>query len=232
MKAAIMQPYFFPYIGYFQLIKAVDSFILCDNLQFTKKSWMTRNRFLLNGKDSFFMIPVRADDQTKQIRQRELAADYNPQKLLRSLQAAYKKAPFFKDTVPLIEKALTFPGRNLFEFLYNSILETCRHLLINTPFSKSSEYPVNEYLHKEERVIAICKSSEADTYINPIGGTSLYSKERFLKEGLTLQFLQSDPIHYRQFENAFVPQLSILDVLMFNSKETITDYLNHHYSLV
>lgn len=232
MKAAIMQPYFFPYVGYFQLIASVDSFIVCDDLQFTKKSWMTRNRFLQNGREALFMIPIRGNTQTKHIREREIASDYDPNKLLRSIQSAYHKAPFYNETFPLLKKTFTFPERNLFIFLSHSILETCKHLKIKTPFFKSSEYAIKEDLHKEERVIALCKSSGADTYINPIGGVSLYSKETFSKEGITLHFLQSHPLEYQQLGNQFIPWLSIIDVLMFNPKETITNYLSHHYSLV
>ena len=114
MKLAIMQPYFLPYIGYFQLIAAVDTFIIYDNVKYTKKGWINRNRLLLNGRDAMFSLPLKKDSDYFDIDKRELANEFNPNKLLNQIIGAYRHAPQFKETLPLIEKIIQIPEKNLF----------------------------------------------------------------------------------------------------------------------
>src|SRR5258705_11030314 len=100
MRLAVMQPYFFPYIGYFQLIAAVDLFIVYDNIKYTKKGWINRNRMLRNGKDVMFSVPLKNDSDYLDVCERELAADFNRDKLFNQLKGAYRGAPNFSQTFP------------------------------------------------------------------------------------------------------------------------------------
>jgi hypothetical protein len=231
MKTAIMQPYIFPYIGYFQLIQSVERFVICDNYQYTRKGWINRNQFLQNGKAVFFTIPLKDDAQHKDIRERQIASDFQNSRFLNQIKAAYQKSPFFPHTFPLLKRILQFPDDNLFNFLANSIAETCNHLRIGTKLAKTSDLPVDRSLKKQERVLAMCSALDTTVYINSVGGRELYSKDDFKQQGITLQFLESKPFIYRQFESPFVPQLSIIDVLMFNSPEVIQKSLTSNYEL-
>lgn len=232
MRVAIMQPYFLPYAGYFQLITATDRFVLCDDFQYTRHGWMTRNRFLRDEKDVLFSLPIKSDSQNTQIREREIAEDFTGSKLLNQLHNAYRKARFFSQTMPLLEHILQFKNRNLSTFLENSINQVCRHLQIKTPHGKTSELAINPTLKKADRVIALCLSMGAKEYVNSIGGQALYSKERFERHNIKLSFLDSKPFVYRQFGSSFVGSLSILDAMMFNSTHSIRSYLETDYELV
>lgn len=218
-----MQPYFLPYIGYFQLAQLVDKFVIYDNIQFTKKGWINRNRILVNGQDQFITLPLKNDSDFLDINKRLLADTFDTDKLklLRRIKESYRKAPYFEDAYPVIEGIFSFPSRGLFDFLFNSVFQICQYLGINTEFVVSSGIQVDHSLKSEERVLAIAKQMNAKCYINPIGGQELYSKRNFADQGIELNFIQSEPIVYKQFNNEFVPWLSILDLMMFNSKDEI-----------
>jgi len=222
MKLAIMQPYLFPYIGYFQLINAVDKFVVYDNIQFSKKGWINRNRILVNGKDEFFTVPIKKDSDFLNIDQRKLADTYQVEKnkLLRRIDASYKKAPYFEQVFPLLKKVFDNNEENLFTFIYRSILTVCTYLEIKTEIIISSTLQIDEGLRSQDKVLAICKATNASMYINPAGGMELYSREIFEQRNVELKFLTPEPVTYKQFDNEFVPWLSIIDVMMFNSKET------------
>ena len=222
MKAGIMQPYFFPYIGYFQLINSVDLFIVYDNIKYTKKSWVNRNRVLQNGKDAMFSLPLKGASDALDVRDRELAADFNRDKLLNQISGAYRRAPYFAQTFPLIEQVVRHEELNLFKFLHHSIVRTCDHLGITTEIRVSSDIAIDHDLKNQDKVLALCQTVGADTYINAIGGLELYSKEEFKARGIELEFIKSRPFEYRQFDNEFVPWLSIIDVMMFNPVHAIT----------
>jgi hypothetical protein len=231
MKAAIMQPYLLPYIGYFQLIAAADVFVVYDNIKYTKKGWINRNRYLLNGADATFSVPLRKDSDLLDVRQRAMAADFNRAKLLGQLREAYRKAPYFAATFPLVEEVLAGDGANLFDFLHRSIVLVCGHLGIATRIVVSSTLDIDHSLQAADKVLALCRAAGADAYINPIGGVELYSKDDFAAEGIELSFLKSRPIEYLQFGAAFVPWLSIVDVMMFNDPDRIRHLLSE-YDLV
>jgi hypothetical protein len=231
MRLAIMQPYFMPYIGYWQLLAAVDRFVLYDNIQYTKKGWINRNRFLLNGRDALFSIPLKKDAEYLDVVQRRVADDFNRDKLLNQFEAAYRKAPFFNDVFPLVSSIVMAEQRNLFEYIHHAIRLTASFLGIVTPIVISSSLTIDHSLRSEDKVIAICKAAGADTYINTIGGLELYSKPRFEVDGIALQFIKTRPISYRQFAETFVSNLSIIDVMMFNSKDAIQAMLGE-YDLV
>ena len=226
LKVALMQPYFVPYIGYFHLIKAVDLFIVYDNIKYTKKGWSNRNRILRDGTAAMFTLPMKADSDSLDIRQRALAADFTGEKLLRQLTGTYRRAPYFDDAMALMHRLLDYEDRNLFGFLHHSIVETCRYLGLNTEIRTSSELVVDCSLAGQDRVLALCQAVGATTYVNPIGGTELYSAADFRAQGIDLKFVKSRPCEYHQFGDVFVPWLSIVDVIMFNPKATIAAMLD------
>jgi hypothetical protein len=232
MKLGIMQPYFLPYIGYFQLIAAVDRFVLYDNIKYTKKGWINRNRFLLNGRDETFTVPLQAGSDFLDVRDRRVAADFDRRRLLARIGQAYRKAPFFEPAFAVFEKAVSNPEANLFAFIHRSILDACGYLGIATPIVPSSEIPVDHGLHGQDRVLAICRQQGARVYVNAIGGQELYSPAAFEAQGIELRFLKSRPVEYEQFGAPFVPWLSILDVMMFNSPQTIRGWLEDGFDLV
>lgn len=227
-----MQPYFMPYIGYFQLIAAVDAFIVYDNIKYTKKGWINRNRMLQNGADVMFSLPLKKDSDSLDVVQRELAADFNRDKLLNQFRGAYRKAPYFEQTFPLVERIVRYEDANLFRFLHHSIVRACEHLDINTEIRISSEIPIDHDLAGQDKVLALCEAVGAATYVNAIGGMELYSKDVFRERGIELKFIKSNPFDYPQLGNEFVPWLSIIDVMMFNSRTAVRDYVANNYELI
>lgn len=228
MKVAIMQPYFMPYIGYFQLINAVDTFVIYDNIQYTKKGWINRNRILENGKDTFITLPLSKDSDYLDVVARKLASDFNQSKmkLVNKISACYKKAPQFNNIFPIITDCLNHQEENLFEFILYSLKAVNTYLNIDTKIVISSTIHINHQLKNSDKVIALCKALDATEYINPSGGKELYDVVDFKENGIDLKFIQSEPIQYPQFSNEFVPWLSIIDVLMFNDKIEIRKMLN------
>jgi hypothetical protein len=229
MKVGIMQPYFLPYIGYFQLISAVDLFIVYDNIKYTKKGWINRNRLLLNGSDFTFSLPLKKDSDYLNVVDRELSADFNRQKFLNQIKGAYVKAPQFSMVWPLLEKIVAYEDRNLFRYIYNSILEICNFLEINTKIRLSSEVLIDHDLRNQDKVIALCRAVGATTYLNASGGIDLYSKQSFEDAGMHLNFIKSLPFEYPQLGCDFVPWLSIIDILMFNAVAEAKNHLLKNY---
>ncbi len=227
MRIAIMQPYFLPYIGYFQLVNAVDKFVIYDNIQFVKKGWINRNRILVNGKDEVITVPLKKDSDYLNIDQRQLADtfDEDKEKLLRRIKESYRKAPHFKTVYPILENLFNCNSKNLFSFIFESIQSVCEYIDINTEFVISSNVDVDHSLKSEQKVLSIANKMNAQTYINAIGGLELYSPTNFIRLNIDLKFIQSDTLYYRQFDNEFVPWLSIVDVMMFNSKQEIKKML-------
>ena len=228
-----MQPYFFPYIGYFQLIKSVDEFVIYDNIQYTKKGWINRNRILVNGTDYLISLPLKKDSDYLNVVDRQLAESWEKDrtKLLTLITNYYKKAPYFKDAYEVIEKCLSNNETNLFRFIYDSLCIINKYLNITTPMILSSEVDIDHSKRSQDKVLSICKELDANIYINAIGGIELYDKTVFKNNSIELQFIKSNPIQYKQFNNEFVPWLSIIDVIMFNSKDTINNYLNSYILL-
>lgn len=225
----IMQAYFMPYIGYFQLMEAVDEFIIYDNIQYTKKGWINRNRILVNGTDQYITLPLKKDSDFLDIRDRVLAESYEPRKLLRQIETAYRKAPYFPETYALLEKVISCPDRNLFRYIYHSMVNVCEYLGIRTPIVVSSQLNCDHTLKSQEKVIAICKERQCGRYINAAGGMQLYCARAFAGENIELYFIQTEKIVYPQFRNEFLPSLSVIDVMMFNSKEEIRAMLKKYH---
>ena len=232
MKLAIMQPYFLPYIGYFQLIGAVDTFVVYDNIKYTKKGWVNRNRMLRNGEDVTFSLPLAKDSDSLDIVERELAADFDREKLLNQLKGAYAKAPHFDATFPVLARIVRNDERNLFRYIHQSIEELCDHLGLTTEIRISSAIDIDHDLKSQEKVLALCKALGADSYINAIGGLELYRCEDFGLQGVELQFIRAKPFEYPQFASPIVPWLSIIDVLMFNPLDVVQDRIAHGYEMI
>jgi hypothetical protein len=232
MKLGIMQPYFFPYIGYFQLISAVDLFIIYDNIKYTKKGWINRNRLLVDGTDAVFSLALKRGSDFLNVCDRELAEDFDPTKLLNKVAGAYRQAPYFEQTFSLIEHVLLHPDRNLFRFLRFSLIATCEHLGIKTKIGTSSDVAVDHNLKSQDKVLAMCEATGAHGYVNLMGGVDLYSRDEFLARGIVLRFIRSAPLVYKQFDNEFVPSLSIIDVMMFNSLAAIHERIENDVELI
>ena len=225
-KIGIMQPYFLPYMGYWQLINLVDEFVVYDNIEYTKKGWINRNRFLQNGKDVLFSLQLKADSDQLPVFSRELSPSFERDKLIRQLREAYRKAPGYNENFPLIEEIINYPENNLAAYIENSIRKICDYLGIQTQLTISSGIKIDhENLKAKGKVIGICKALDATDYINPIGGLDLYDKGEFAEQGIDLTFLKSRALHYKQFGYDFIPHMSILDVLMFNSREDTIKFL-------
>ena len=230
MKIAIMQPYFCAYIGYYQLINSVDKFIICDNMQYTKKGWFNRNRILDNGTERIFTLPLKKDKSYINVNLRYLADNSIREKIriLKQIQSLYKKAPFFEQNYPLVRRLFIQENNNLFDFIHFSVTELCSNLDIKTEIILCSSLDIDHELKSQNRIIEMCKFLKTDTYINSIGGKELYEKESFIKEGIDLKFIKSKKIEYTQFDHEFVPWLSIIDILMFNDIEKVKSYLNEY----
>jgi len=230
MTAAVMQPYFFPYIGYFQMINAVDVFVFYDDVNYIKKGWINRNRILVNGNDKLFSIPLKDASQNKMINEVETILESpDVSKILETIKQNYKKAPFFQEVFPVIERVFRLQNSTIGDLAILSIKAVNEYLGISTILKRSSvDFADTKGLERAERLIAICKQTGAEKYINAIGGQELYTKEYFSSQGIDLKFIKSEPIAYKQFDNEFVSWLSIIDVLMFNSVDEVQVILNKY----
>jgi len=232
VRLAIMQPYFLPYIGYWQLMAAVDTFVVYDNIKYTNKGWINRNRMLLNGTDTMFSLPLKKGSDTLDVVEREIADDFAPDKLLAQFAGAYRRAPHFEPTFELLRSVLMHGERNLFAFIHHSLTKVCGHLGIGTPIQVSSSLPFDNALKAQDKVLAICEAAGASTYINPIGGTELYARDAFAQRGIELRFLSSRAVEYSQFGAPFLPWMSIVDVMMFNPVRAVTEAIQNQFDLL
>jgi hypothetical protein len=254
MRLAIMQPYFFPYLGYFQLLAAADKFILHDNLNYIKEGWMHRNRLRPKGQGAIYCsVPVVGASSFVKIR--EVQIDYRrpwPGKFLNLVGFIYRKAPYFAETYPVIVEAVTRPATHLTEVNRHTISALAAHLAIGTAItSDTAPYQPFEDAVREEhsellarlraqtqvtdiktlRALYICDYERADTLLNAIGGQRLYCREHFTQNHVTLQFVQPTLTPYRQFSRPFIAGLSIIDVLMHCGREETRRRL-YEYTLV
>lgn len=229
MKIAVMQPYFFPYIGYFQLINSVDKFIFYDDVHFIKQGWVNRNRILMDGKPHLFSIPVKNISSFCLIS--GTAISYDPDwtgKFLKSIQLCYGKSPFFKNVYSIVESIVRKKHHFVSEIAIQSVLTVMDYLGMTKIIELSSEVYDNKHLNGQERILDICGKEKPDTYVNPSGGTELYSSSAFAEKNIKLQFIKSRVISYPQFKNEFVSSLSMIDVLMFNSPKEVLNMLDEY----
>lgn len=226
MKTAIMQPYFFPYLGYFQLINAVDTFVFLDDVNFIKKGYINRNSILLNNKAHLLTLPVSKISQNKRINEHTISN--NIEALLKTIEHAYRKAPFYKEVAPLLIKMFTFDETNLSRYLGYQLTSICEYLDIKCRFLYASELNVETTIKGQERILSLCKMLQTTRYINANGGKHLYNEQAFEQVGIKLNFIQPSLQTYQQYDNDFVNFLSIIDVMMFNSKEQISTLLTQY----
>lgn len=228
MKLGIMQPYFFPYLGYWQLINAVDTYVVYDDVAYIKGGWINRNNILVNEKANLITLSLENSSSFKNINEINIIKNgKNAEKIVKTIQMAYKKAPFFNQVMPILEKLL-LKNDKIADLNYNSILEINKYLKINTNIILSSSLSKDNSLKAQDKVIHINKLLASNTYINAIGGQELYDREEFKREGIELKFLKMNDIKYTQFKNEFVSNLSIIDALMFNSKLDVITMLNDY----
>ena len=253
MKLAIMQPYFFPYIGYFQLIDSVDEFIVYDKVNFINFFYVSRNCILINKKPYLINVPLSAKSSFKKICDIKIKDDDEwRKKFLLDIYMSYKKAKYFRDVYAIAEMVINAPHEKLSELNYLGIKLVCDYIGITTKISLSNhiydeleEKLENKYFNessfpnlkfknweqKSVRIVEICKFKKAGVYINTIGGINLYSKEEFAKNDIELKFIKTKEVLYQQFGNEFFPNMSIIDVLMHNGKENTLELIKK-YSLV
>lgn len=216
MKLAIMQPYLFPYLGYFQLIRAADGFVVYDDVNYIKGGWINRNFILAQGGKQLITLPLQGASPNKLINQVEVDGRQN--KLLQSIRHSYGKAPYFSAVYPVLEDVLSQKERNLAHFLDYGLRQVCAYLGLRPQWHVSSRLKKDNGLRGQDKVLAICEELGASHYINVPGGKALYDRDSFAKRGMQLSFIQPRTVSYRQFGKDFIPSLSIIDVMMFNDK--------------
>lgn len=231
MKIGIMQPYFLPYIGYFQLIQAVDQFVIYDDVQFIKSGFINRNRYLMNGEATYFGLSVKDASFTQVINERYFTEQVEREwkKLIKAMQLTYSRAPYFKEGMTLLEN-IGVPNvkEPISLYITHSIATVCTYLGIATPFITSSSIKRTVVAKNEARVIDTVKRLGGDAYMNAYGGYELYDTDHFAKEHIALSFLKPNLLPYKQFNHPFVSHLSIIDVIMFNSQEAIKHMLEDY----
>ena len=212
---AIMQPYFFPYIGYWQLINAVDRFVIYDDVNYIVRGWVNRNRILINGCPTYISVPLQQASQNKKICEIDLQPSLNWRaKLVKMIEITYRKMPHFDEVFPTIEELILYETDNLSDYLANQLQTLSTFMGINTEFVVSSRCYRNNKFIGQERILDICKREKATAYINPKRGLTLYNYEAFQSAGIDLRLISMRSLNYRQRTTGFIPYLSIIDALM------------------
>lgn len=230
MKLGIMQPYFFPYIGYWQLMNAVDQYVVYDDVNYKKGSWVNRNRVLMPNKPegwAYINLNLSHSSPYKKFNEISVLRDIQyREKFFGIIKNSYRMAPYFDQVFSLLHRIMTQDEDNLARFLKYSFDVINSYLGIKTKLIFSSDIVKDNELKKADKVIEICKILGANQYYSAMGGWDLYSKEEFAEHGIEFIFLKAnDTIRYPQFDNEFVPSLSIIDVMMFNDVSTIQQML-------
>jgi hypothetical protein len=222
VKLAIMQPYLFPYVGYFQLVAAVDKFVFYDDANYIKNGWINRNRLLLGNTVRYITVPLSGASPSRRINEVEvLPRERWLRKLLEAIRHGYAKAPHYTRISELIGDTLNSAATDISTLASHSVIETSKYLQIDTDFVPSSTLYGNAGLKGVDRVLDICMKEQADAYLNLPGGQTLYERKDFDALGISLGFIQPNLRPYRQFDDTFHPGLSIVDALMFNSAEEV-----------
>ena len=224
-----MQPYFFPYIGYWRLIQSVDRFVVYNDVDFIKGGWINRNRIMINGEPRYLTIPLQGASANKKIFEISLQPSEKwRKKMLKTLQNTYQRSPFFTETYAMCEEILGFESINLSDFLGNQLNVIVKRIGIDTSIQHASSKYGNDHLHGQTRVIDICVREGATTYVNPPGGESLYESGAFSDNHIQLRFINSSPVKYTQKSSEFVPNLSIIELLMELGFEGVKSYINEY----
>ena len=226
MKLAIMQPYFFPYIGYFRLMQAVDKFVFYDDVNFIKGGWINRNRLLLGGKIGYFTVPLSEASSFSPINSIRIKKDYPWEtRILAQVSASYSRAPYYGPVMELLKEVIASHDGYISTLARKSVLAVAEYLSIKRDFEVSSGVYGNQNLKGVGRVLDICKREAASIYLNLPGGRDLYLEKDFLREGVKLAFIDGVMHEYPQLSVDFQPGLSIIDALMFNAPEVVAGRL-------
>lgn len=229
MKIGVMQPYFMPYIGYWQLLAEVDRFVVFDDVNYIKKGWINRNRILLNGQEHTFVLPLVKASQNKKINELMIFDGKNNKKLLyEKMTFAYKKSCNYEEVAELLKDIIEYEDDKLVNYITHSINRMCEYLGIKTDILISSDLEKNTELKGQDKILEICKILDADYYINPIGGRELYNKNIFAENGVKLEFIQTECQEYAQNSKEFVAGLSIFDVICNNSRDIAKELLKQY----
>lgn len=227
MKVAIMQPYFFPYLGYFQLINSVDRFVVLDDVHYINRGWINRNQVWQGSAPTWITMPLRKASQNRLIREIDIQPPESWQpKMSRTLEHAYPKAENQAEAMKLFKFATHCPEENLSGFLVQTLRLVCAALSIPTEIvPTSSVHPKNGKLG-QERILDLCLAQKATAYLNPPGGRDLYDPGLFDQAGVSLDFqepnLKPPGIKFSGDEGA---TLSILDILFLNPFERTAEML-------
>jgi hypothetical protein len=226
MKIGVMQPYIFPYLGYFKLVNSVDKFVFFDDVHYKKKGWINRNNLIFSGRVAQFTIPLKDASQNRLINEIFISLDDAWKKKLKaSLRQSYSKAPYFHDVFEMIREVVFGEELLISEMAKKSIIEVSKYLQLEANFVNSSCGYNNEAIKGEERILDICQKECATEYINLPGGQDLYDETSFAKYGIQLSFINANFPVYSQFSKSFQPGLSIIDILMHNKPEDIRKML-------
>lgn len=233
MKLAIMQPYFFPYIGYFSLIEYADKFVFFDTPQYISRGWINRNRILtLNGEPTYITVPVEKAPQETPIR--EIMIDNSKDwrgRIYGQLSAYKRRAPRYSITEAIVHDVLDgFKGNGLSELSIRTVKMMSDILGLKCEYGIFSGMKENivEVKKPDEWALEISKALEADVYVNPPGGMSFFDRDKYRNAGIEIKFLQSNLRPYRQRIGQWVPALSVIDVLMFCDEREVTDMLKDY----
>ncbi len=223
VKLAIMQPYFFPYLGYFQLIHAVDTFVFYDDVTFRKQGWINRNRILVSGSPSYFSVPLRGASSSVPINQTLVDLEHLPRwrrKFLRTLADTYASSSQRQAVLELVQTVLDAAAPDVASLAQQSVRLCCEYLDLKTRLLASSRAFPHSGAMGVERVLEICRAAGASVYVNAPGGRALYDRALFEREGIALRFLAPQLDSYSQPGGTFVPGLSIIDLLMREDRAT------------
>lgn len=237
MKIGIMQPYFMPYIGYWQRIHAVDVHVIFDDVNYIKSGWMHRNRIIINGCTHYLHLSVRKASQNKKINETFIIAEKALQeRMLKTLECSYRKAPFFADAMEVLTDIIMQKEENLAKYLSFQIQKICWYFGIKTKILISSDIDKNNSLKGQEKIMDICKQvgksayAGGITYVNASSGEHLYNKNDFRNQNLNLEFIKNkSSVYYTQMRcESFIPSLSVIDIMMNCSLDSIQKLLNDY----
>ncbi len=240
MTLAIMQPYLFPYIGYWQLIANSDQFIFFDVVQYNKRSWMNRNRIIHPDKQDDFQyitVPIKKHEKGTLIKDVYINNNENWKEKILGQLTVYKKlnAPYYDDVKKLIEKIFTGNHESFLNLSVVSMIQICEYLDIDFKYKIASDINFNKDIIKSsgDWALSISKELKATNYINPYGGYEIFDEEKYNVNGIDIKFLKSKLTPYKQsFRKNFMSELSIIDILMFNDKKIIYNLLNNDFKLL
>ncbi len=224
MKVAVMQPYLFPALSYFQLVGAVDRFVLYDDVNFIKRGFINRNSLLDHGQVRRFSVPVPGASIHRRIE--ELAFSPEVADIVEGIRHAYARAPYFEEVFPRVREVFTDPQRDITHVCGRALEMVFDYLERPVTLLRASQLAYDRQQPAARRLMEITRSLGADHYLNSLGGQSLYARDEFAEHGITLSFLQPREIAYDQGQPAFEPRLSMIDVLMWCSPRCARELLD------